>query len=100
MPNMSHYNRLLNQTFVILIDIFHFLMTFSLFPSLIPLTYGFVVEHCNGVCLLFSYPLRLNGTNSIPNELHRRGVNVNFSRFTVRTTPYFITRESGMNYTL
>ena len=100
MPNMSHYNRLFNQTFVILIYIFHFLMTFSLFPSLIPLTYGFVVEHCNGVCLLFSYPLRLNGTHSIPNELHRRGVNVNLSRFTVRTTPYFITRESGMNYTL
>ena len=82
MPNMSHYNRIFNQTFVILTDIYHFLMTFSLFPSLIPLTYGFVVEHCNGVCLLFSYPLRLNGTNSIPNELHRRGVNVNFSRFT------------------
>ena len=76
------------------------ILTFSLFPSLIPLTCGFVVEHCNGVCLLFSYPLRLKGTHSIPNELHRRGVNVNFSRFTVRTTPYFITRESGMNYTL
>ena len=69
MPNMSHYNRLFNQTFVILIDIFHFLMTFSLFPSLIPLTYGFVVEHCNGVCLLFSYLLRLNGTHSILNEI-------------------------------
>ena len=66
MPNVSHYNRLFNQTFVILIDIFHFLMTFSLFPSLIPLTYGFVVEHCNGVCLLFSYPLRLKGHIPFP----------------------------------
>ena len=34
------------------------------------------------ICFLFSYPLHLNGTHSIPNELHRRGVNVNFSRFT------------------
>ena len=82
MPNMSDYSRLFNQTFVILTVIFHFLQTFSLFPSLIPLIYGFLVERCSGICFLFSYPLHLNGTHSIPNELHRRGVNVNFSRFT------------------
>ena len=84
MPNISHYNHLLS---LLIFIIFSWLYLFSR-PSY---RWYMGLQFCSWallICFLFSYLLHLNGTHSIPNELHKRGVNVNFSRFTSMNRMY------------